>query len=118
MLETPAAARDLRIEAVHRLDFREAVIALRLLGRTNLAEHEVAGAETEAAYLGLRDVGIGVCGRSTAVPEEPVAVRKHLEDAAGQLMALAFGVCQQHRIKEGVVRSRRTLLSMGVELVQ
>ena len=117
VLEVPAPTRDLRVEPVDRLHAREAVVALGLLGGPHLAEDEVAGAQAEASDLGLRDVGVGLAGLASVVPEEAVAVGQEFEDTAGELMSLLLGVAPEELVHDGVLGLGRGAAAVDAHLV-
>ena len=97
-----APSRHHGVQPVYGFDAGEAVVALRLLRRADLPQHEVAGAEHVAAHLGLRDVGVGLAPRSAVVAEEAVAVRQHFQDAACELVALALRPGREDLVEDAV----------------
>ena len=78
------------VEAVDLLHADEAEVALALLGRADLAGDGVAGAQAEAADLGLGDVDVaGAVDGDLA--QEAVALVHDLEDAGGDQGLLGGG---------------------------
>ena len=117
-LEALAPPRDHGIEAVDRFDLREAVVALRLLRRAHLPQHEVAGAETIPPDLGLGDIRVGHAARASVVAEEAVAVRQHFQHAAGELVPLALRPRREHPVEKGVVGPGRRTFPLRLHLVE
>ena len=82
-LELGAVAGGVGLDAVDLLDPDETEVSLAVLGRADLADDVVAGAQSEPADLGLRDVDVAGGGVGAVLPQESVAVVDYGENAAG-----------------------------------
>ena len=92
-LEEGAALGSLGVEPVDGLDLEEAVVLLVVARGADLAGDVIAGAEGEAAQVGLRDVDVVRSGEEGFAAEEAVVtVVGDLEEAAGEEVAAAFGL--------------------------
>ena len=80
------------LEAVDRLDALDAVVLLGVLGRAHRAGDVVAGAQAEAAHVGLGDVDVVDARKVVLAAQEAVAAFvEDLEHAGAE--DLAFALC-------------------------
>ena len=100
VFEVGAVLGGLGLEAVDGFDADEAVVAFALLGGADLADNVVAGAEVEAADLGLGDVDVALGGLAAGLAEEAVAVPGDAEGAHGQDAAALAGVGLEDEVLE------------------
>ena len=83
-VERWAPARRLRIDAIDGLDAQQAEELLVVLRRAHLAADPVAGAQTEAADLRLRDVDVVRAGQESRAAQEAEPILDDLEDAVAE----------------------------------
>jgi len=92
LLKVGAALGSLRVEAVDGVDAQQAEVLLGVLRLADGAHHVIAGAQGEAADLGLRDVDVADARPHALRAQEAVAVVRHVEDAAGEVITFALGL--------------------------
>jgi hypothetical protein len=83
----------LRVLEIDRVDLKKREIALAFLGTANQAFHGIAGAQTEPANLGWRDINIVWPSQIIRVggSQEAEAVLQHLDDARADNLDLPAG---------------------------
>ncbi len=116
------------IEAVDGLDLEQAVVLFRVLGRAHLADHQVAGAQAEAADLALRDIDIFGAGQQVVAAQEADIVLDDLQDTAAKDIALLFGdgtqeahdevILLEPRVTGDIARARQIAQVVQVKRLQ
>src|SRR3989304_674405 len=92
LLEVRPRLRDLRVEGIHSPHPEQAMVPLALLGGPRLAGDEIAHPPGKPAHLRLRHVDVADGWPPGRSAQEPVALVRDLQDAAGDDRSLPFAL--------------------------